>query len=155
MRSSITAQFTVTFALVSAVVVAGFAVMTFTAGHLQSTDHQRAGSRLEVGTGDSMRAERDYANSNASTYPLTLNNLTVTGNASLLLGSQVNMNLLAATVGAGGAISADGGAGFTSTGAGAAGRGKSRRRSFRSPSTTPVASGGWTRGSRSARRCAG
>ncbi|HEX3688342.1 MAG TPA: CHASE3 domain-containing protein [Solirubrobacteraceae bacterium] len=44
MRRSITAQFTVTFALVSAVVVAGFAVMTFTAVHLQSTDHQRAGS---------------------------------------------------------------------------------------------------------------
>jgi PAS domain S-box-containing protein len=44
MKRSITAQFTVTFALVSAVVVAGFVVITLTAGHLQSTDHQRSGS---------------------------------------------------------------------------------------------------------------
>ena len=44
MRRSITAQVTVTFAFVSAVVVAAFAVMTVTAGHLQSTDHQRSGS---------------------------------------------------------------------------------------------------------------
>lgn len=44
MKRSITAQFTVTFALVSAVVVAGFAVMTLTAHDLRSTDHQRSGS---------------------------------------------------------------------------------------------------------------
>src|SRR5581483_2639495 len=43
-RRSITAQVTVIFALVSVVVVAGFAVMVVTASHLQSTDHQRAGS---------------------------------------------------------------------------------------------------------------
>ena len=43
-RRSITAQVTVIFALVSAVVVAGFAVMVVTASHLQSTNHQRAGS---------------------------------------------------------------------------------------------------------------
>ncbi len=48
MRRSITTQFTVTFALVSAVVVAGFAVMSFTAGHLQSTDHQRTGSTRAI-----------------------------------------------------------------------------------------------------------
>ncbi|MGZ4310610.1 MAG: CHASE3 domain-containing protein [Solirubrobacteraceae bacterium] len=44
MRRSITAQFTLTFALVSAVVVAGFVVMTLAVRNLQSTDHQRAGS---------------------------------------------------------------------------------------------------------------
>jgi PAS domain S-box-containing protein len=44
LRRSITTQVTVTFAFVSAVVVAAFAVMTVTAGHLQSTDHQRTGS---------------------------------------------------------------------------------------------------------------
>src|ERR1700761_8987745 len=43
-RSSITAQATATFAVVSAVVVAGFAVMTITAGNLKSADHQRSGS---------------------------------------------------------------------------------------------------------------
>jgi CHASE3 domain sensor protein len=48
MRRSITAQVTVTFALVSAVVVAAFAVITITAGHLQSTDHQRAGSTRAI-----------------------------------------------------------------------------------------------------------
>jgi PAS domain S-box-containing protein len=42
--ASITAQFTVTFALVSAVVIAGFVVMTITAESLRSADHQRAGS---------------------------------------------------------------------------------------------------------------
>ncbi|HTU96070.1 MAG TPA: ATP-binding protein [Solirubrobacteraceae bacterium] len=44
MRRSITTQVIITFALVSAVVVAAFAVMTVTAGHLQSIDHQRSGS---------------------------------------------------------------------------------------------------------------
>jgi hypothetical protein len=48
MRRSITAQVTVTFALVSAVVAAAFAVMTLTAGHLQSIDHQRAGSTRTI-----------------------------------------------------------------------------------------------------------
>src|SRR6185437_7672830 len=47
-RRSITAQFTVTFALVSAVVVAGFAVMVITAGHLRSADHQRSGSTRAI-----------------------------------------------------------------------------------------------------------
>src|ERR1700759_316642 len=44
LRRSITAQVTVTFALVSVVVVAAFAGMTVTASHLQSTDHRRSGS---------------------------------------------------------------------------------------------------------------
>jgi PAS domain S-box-containing protein len=44
MRRSITAQITITLALVSAVVVAGFAVMSVTAGNLKSSDHERAGS---------------------------------------------------------------------------------------------------------------
>jgi PAS domain S-box-containing protein len=47
-RRSLTAQSTVTFALVSAVVVAGFAVMTLTAVHLKSTDHQRSGSTQAI-----------------------------------------------------------------------------------------------------------
>jgi hypothetical protein len=45
-------QVTVIFALVSAVVVAAFAVMTVTAGHLQSTDHQRSGSTRAVIAGN-------------------------------------------------------------------------------------------------------
>jgi two-component system, OmpR family, phosphate regulon sensor histidine kinase PhoR len=47
-RRSITAQLTVTFALVSAVVVAGFAIMVVTAAHLQSTDRQRSGSTRAI-----------------------------------------------------------------------------------------------------------
>ena len=54
-RRSITAQFTVTFALVSAVVVAGFAVMVFTAGHLRSADHQRAGSTRAIVAGNQLQ----------------------------------------------------------------------------------------------------
>ena len=48
MRRSLTAQVIVTFALVSAVVVVAFAVMSLIAGHLQSTDRQRAGSTRAI-----------------------------------------------------------------------------------------------------------
>jgi CHASE3 domain sensor protein len=53
-RRSITAQFTVTFALVSAVVVAGFVVMILTARSLQSADHQRSGSTRAIGVANEL-----------------------------------------------------------------------------------------------------
>jgi PAS domain S-box-containing protein len=53
-KRSITAQFTVTFALVSAVVVAGFVVMILTARSLQSADHQRSGSTRAIDTANQL-----------------------------------------------------------------------------------------------------
>ncbi|MGH2891746.1 MAG: CHASE3 domain-containing protein, partial [Solirubrobacteraceae bacterium] len=51
---SITAQLTVTFALVSVVVVAGFGVVTVTARSLRSADHQRSGSTRALVTANEL-----------------------------------------------------------------------------------------------------
>jgi methyl-accepting chemotaxis protein len=54
MRRSLTAQFTVTFGVVIAVVVAGFVVITVTAESLRSSDHQRAGSTRALVTANQL-----------------------------------------------------------------------------------------------------
>jgi methyl-accepting chemotaxis protein len=53
-RSSITAQATATFAVLSVVVVASFAVMTVTAGNLRSDDQQRSGSTRAIVAGNQL-----------------------------------------------------------------------------------------------------